>query len=80
MIKKDPIVRKHIHAWKKSAQYGNFVRRVCDDCGVQQHATVATENVVPDSVMHLAEADWAAGPGERQTQHDVNGYWPTFWP
>lgn len=62
--KTPPVVRKHIHGWQKTAQHGNFVRRKCDDCGLVQHALVASENKVPDSVIHLAEADWSEGEGK----------------
>lgn len=78
MIKKDPpVVRKHIHAWAKALQSGSFVRRKCSDCSLVQHTKVTDENRVPDSVVHLADADWIEGEGNpySSTYHE----WPTFF-
>lgn len=63
---KEPFVRKHIHAWdlvrKEPVSSGVHVERKCRDCDLIQHGLVRTYDIVPDSVLQLAEALWYEGP------------------
>lgn len=64
-LKDPPAVKKHIHSWRLARQQrasdGKWVERRCDDCKAVQHANVAAADIVPDSVLHLADATWHDG-------------------
>lgn len=76
---REPFVRKHIHAWQlvrqEAALSGQLVERKCRDCDETQHALVSRENVVPDSVLACAEADWYPGPLPVSPS-----IYPSIWP
>lgn len=65
-LKEPPATKKHVHSWKLNRQQrasdGKWVERSCVDCKTVQHANVAAAAVVPDSVLHLADATWLDGP------------------
>lgn len=59
---REPHVRKHIHTWTRTRKYGREVERKCSDCNHTQHTEVGSQDMVPDSLLHLAVADWKDGP------------------
>lgn len=76
-LKEAPIQKKHIHSWTKVFAHagtfgGKWVQRTCADCKKIQYGHVDSCNIVPDSVLHLAEAEWI--DGEMPMQQSVNQY------
>lgn len=61
---KEKFERKHIHSWKLSFRDECDIERHCSECDAHQHARLdrATVEGLPQSCLHLADADWRHGP------------------
>jgi hypothetical protein len=63
MKEREPVTKKHIHAWKLTLRRDADFERRCE-CGAVQHAEIryALRASLPPSLLQYADVAWQDGP------------------